>query len=142
CFQVSFCWASCRWCWPCYPVSSHRLITKYRPVIPCKYKENTVEHNRPFNLDLTDDSGASTAKYTIVTFAAVALAAVHAAVISSETVQDLLESLIERALNFYSYQRDGRSTGPGHLGSFDAIIQKMPGRLSYGRIRRDSTGCR
>lgn len=59
-----------------------------------------MEHNRPFNLDLTDDAGASTAEYSIVTLAAVAFAGVLAAVISSGTVQGLLEGLIERALSF------------------------------------------
>lgn len=59
-----------------------------------------MEHNRPLILDLTDDSGANTAEYSIVTLAAVAFAGVLAAVISSGTVQGLLEGLIERALSF------------------------------------------
>ncbi|MDN6151608.1 MAG: DUF4244 domain-containing protein, partial [Yaniella sp.] len=54
-----------------------------------------MEHDRPLILDLTDDSGANTAEYSIVTLAAVAFAGVLAAVISSGTVQGLLEGLIE-----------------------------------------------
>ena len=41
-----------------------------------------MEHDRPLILDLTDDSGANTAEYSIVTLAAVAFAGVLAAVIS------------------------------------------------------------
>lgn len=59
-----------------------------------------MEQDHPFTLDLTDDTGASTAEYSIVTLAAVAFAGVLAAVISSGTVQGLLEGLIERALSF------------------------------------------
>lgn len=59
-----------------------------------------MEHNRPFTLDLTDDTGANTAEYSIVTLAAVAFAGLLATVISSGTVQGLLEGLIERALSF------------------------------------------
>lgn len=59
-----------------------------------------METKRPFTLDLTDDTGASTAEYSIVTLAAVAFAGLLAAVISSGTVQGLLEGLIERALSF------------------------------------------
>lgn len=59
-----------------------------------------MEHNRPFTFDLTDDTGANTAEYSIVTLAAVAFAGLLATVISSGTVQGLLEGLIERALSF------------------------------------------
>ncbi|WP_022869424.1 DUF4244 domain-containing protein [Yaniella halotolerans] len=59
-----------------------------------------MEHNQSFTLDLTDENGANTAEYSIVTLAAVAFAGVLAAVISSGTVQGLLEGLIERALSF------------------------------------------
>lgn len=59
-----------------------------------------MENNPSFTLDLTDDSGANTAEYSIVTLAAVAFAGLLAAVISSGTVQGLLEGLIERALSF------------------------------------------
>lgn len=59
-----------------------------------------MKRNPAFKLDLTDDTGASTAEYSIVTLAAVAFAGVLAAVISSGTVQGLLEGLIERALSF------------------------------------------
>ncbi|OAV59558.1 DUF4244 domain-containing protein [Enteractinococcus helveticum] len=59
-----------------------------------------MEHNQPFELDFTDDTGASTAEYSIVTLAAVAFAGLLAAVLSSGAVQGLLEGLIERALSF------------------------------------------
>lgn len=59
-----------------------------------------MKNNQPFHLDLSDDSGANTAEYSIVTLAAVAFAGVLAAVISSGTVQGLLEGLIESALSF------------------------------------------
>lgn len=59
-----------------------------------------MENTQPFHLDLTAETGASTAEYSIVTLAAVAFAGVLAAVISSGTVQGLLEGLIERALSF------------------------------------------
>jgi len=63
-------------------------------------KENTMEHSSPRSIDFTDDTGASTAEYSIVTLAAVAFAGLLAAVLSSGTVQGLLEGLIERALSF------------------------------------------
>lgn len=56
--------------------------------------------SQPFELDLTDETGANTAEYSIVTLAAVAFAGVLAVVLSSGTVQGLLEGLIERALSF------------------------------------------
>lgn len=59
-----------------------------------------MKHNRPFELNFTDDTGASTAEYSIVTLAAVAFAGLLAAVLSSGAVQGLLEGLIERALTF------------------------------------------
>lgn len=59
-----------------------------------------MQPNQPFELDFTDDTGANTAEYSIVTLAAVALAGVLAVVLSSGTVQGLLEGLIERALTF------------------------------------------
>lgn len=59
-----------------------------------------MQPNHPFELDFTDDTGANTAEYSIVTLAAVALAGVLAVVLSSGTVQGLLEGLIERALTF------------------------------------------
>ncbi|GAA4117590.1 DUF4244 domain-containing protein [Enteractinococcus coprophilus] len=59
-----------------------------------------MEHKQAFELDFTDDTGANTAEYSIVTLAAVAFAGLLAAVLSSGTVQGLLEGLIERALSF------------------------------------------
>lgn len=59
-----------------------------------------MEHKHTFELDFTDDTGANTAEYSIVTLAAVAFAGLLAAVLSSGTVQGLLEGLIERALSF------------------------------------------
>ncbi|GAA2039286.1 hypothetical protein GCM10009720_19770 [Yaniella flava] len=59
-----------------------------------------MKDHQPFHLELSDDSGANTAEYSIVTLAAVAFAGVLAAVISSGTVQGLLEGLIESALSF------------------------------------------
>lgn len=59
-----------------------------------------MEHSSPRSIDFTDDTGASTAEYSIVTLAAVAFAGLLAAVLSSGTVQGLLEGLIERALSF------------------------------------------
>ena len=56
--------------------------------------------HQPFEVDLSDDTGANTAEYSIVTLAAVAFAGLLAAVLSSGTVQGLLEGLIERALSF------------------------------------------
>lgn len=58
------------------------------------------QHTPYFELDLTDETGANTAEYSIVTLAAVAFAGILAAVLSSGTVQGLLEGLIERALTF------------------------------------------
>ncbi|HEY4577015.1 MAG TPA: DUF4244 domain-containing protein [Yaniella sp.] len=61
-----------------------------------------TSHHQPqrFELNLADDTGANTAEYSIVTLAAVAFAGLLAAVLSSGTVQGLLEGLIERALSF------------------------------------------
>lgn len=59
-----------------------------------------MEPIRPFEVNLADDTGANTAEYSIVTLAAVAFAGLLAAVLSSGTVQGLLEGLIERALSF------------------------------------------
>jgi len=59
-----------------------------------------MEDSQPFRIDLADDSGANTAEYSIVTLAAVAFAGILAAVLSSGTVQGLLEGLVERALSF------------------------------------------
>lgn len=59
-----------------------------------------MKNDTPFTLDLSDDTGASTAEYSIVTLAAVAFAGLLAVVVSSGTVQGLLEGLIERALSF------------------------------------------
>ena len=59
-----------------------------------------MKHNQPFELNFTDDTGASTAEYSFVTLAAVAFAGLLAAVLSSGAVQGLLEGLIERALTF------------------------------------------
>lgn len=59
-----------------------------------------MKDHQPFELDFTDDTGASTAEYSIVTLAAVAFAGLLAAVLSSGAVQGLLEGLIERALSF------------------------------------------
>jgi Flp pilus assembly pilin Flp len=59
-----------------------------------------MELNQPFKVNLADDTGANTAEYSIVTLAAVAFAGLLAAVLSSGTVQGLLEGLIERALSF------------------------------------------
>lgn len=62
---------------------------------------NSARQQTPyFELDLTDETGANTAEYSIVTLAAVAFAGILAAVLSSGTVQGLLEGLIERALTF------------------------------------------
>ena len=55
---------------------------------------------QPVGLDLSDDTGANTAEYSIATLEAVAFAGLLAAVLSSGTVQGLLEGLIERALSF------------------------------------------
>lgn len=54
----------------------------------------------PFRLDPTDDTGAQTAEYGIVTLAAVGLAGILAVVLSSGGVQDLLNGMIEKALSF------------------------------------------
>jgi len=59
-----------------------------------------MEKYTPFTPDFSDDHGANTAEYSIVTLAAVAFAGLLAAVLSSGTVQGLLEGLIERALSF------------------------------------------
>jgi len=59
-----------------------------------------MEMNQPFKVNLADDTGANTAEYSIVTLAAVAFAGLLAAVLSSGTVQGLLEGLIEQALSF------------------------------------------
>ncbi|HIW46185.1 MAG TPA: DUF4244 domain-containing protein [Candidatus Yaniella excrementigallinarum] len=59
-----------------------------------------MKDTQPFRIDLFDDTGANTAEYSIVTLAAVAFAGILAAVLSSGTVQGLLEGLIERALSF------------------------------------------
>lgn len=59
-----------------------------------------MDNKQSFELNLSDDTGASTAEYSIVTLAAVAFAGLLAAVLSSGAVQGLLEGLIERALSF------------------------------------------
>lgn len=59
-----------------------------------------MEPIRAFEVNFADDTGANTAEYSIVTLAAVAFAGLLAAVLSSGTVQGLLEGLIERALSF------------------------------------------
>lgn len=46
----------------------------------------------------TDEEGASTAEYAIVTMAAVAIAGVLVAVMRSGSVQSLLQGIVEKAL--------------------------------------------
>ena len=53
-----------------------------------------MKDTQPFRIDLFDDTGANTAEYSIVTLAAVAFAGILAAVLSSGTVQGLLEGLL------------------------------------------------
>lgn len=60
----------------------------------------TTRFESGFAIDITDETGATTAEYSIVTLAAVAFAGILAVVLSSGTVQGLLEGLIERALTF------------------------------------------
>ena len=50
-------------------------------------------------IGLTDDTGATTAEFAIVTMAAVGFAGLLVVILRSEQVRATLESLVERALN-------------------------------------------
>lgn len=59
-----------------------------------------VEQIDKFRINLSDETGAQTAEYGIVTLAAVGFAGLLAVVVSSGAVQGLLQGLIEKALSF------------------------------------------
>ncbi|AXR74896.1 MULTISPECIES: DUF4244 domain-containing protein [Auritidibacter] len=56
--------------------------------------------DQEFQVDLSDESGAQTAEYGIVMLAAVGFAGLLAVILSGGAVQDLLNGLVEQALQF------------------------------------------
>lgn len=62
--------------------------------------ENPTPTAQEFRIDLADETGAQTAEYGVVILAAVGFAGLLATVLSSGTVQSLLNGLIEKALSF------------------------------------------